>query len=252
MNKIAVVIANYNYGHYLLDAIASCLGQTRKPDLVIIVDDNSIDDSKKKILTFLDNPTHTKENNIDIYSKTIDGVSFIFIPLRKTSGPSFARNVAIDLTKGQIDLYQILDADDIMRKDKLEKLEQKMMESPEIGVVYADYDILNIETGNLIREFKEPFSRRKLMQECIVHSGSMIKKDALLFAADQFGYYNVNMRTCEDYMLWIKISRRYVISHIPSSLTLVRVHNNNATATVKNEIWQQNWARVRQEIEKNG
>jgi glycosyltransferase involved in cell wall biosynthesis len=250
MNKIAVLICNYNYGRYIGQAIQSCLTQTRKPDYVVIVDDCSTDDSSSKILEYFKNIQKLYENGLEIVQSNIDNIPFILVQLKKISGPSFARNVGIDLIQSQVDLFQILDADDYMFDNKLEVLERKMMESPEIGVAYADYNIYN--GIQIIREWKEPFSRRRLLQDCIVHSGSMIRKKALLDIKDQFGYYDINMRTCEDYMLWIKISRKYTIAHVPQSLTFVRVHNNNATFSVKNEIWQQNWARVRENIQQYG
>lgn len=253
-NKIAVIIANYNYGHFISDAIESCISQTRKPDVVVIVDDNSNDGSKELIHEKLSKVEYSVEiiNNLSVYSYDYEGVKFVFIPLEKTGGPSLTRNIAIDLTVNQIDFYQILDSDDIMYSDKLKSLEQKMMESPEIGVVYADYDILNVNTNNLIREFKKPYTKRDLLQECIVHSGAMIRKNALLATRDQFGYYDVNLRCAEDYDLWLRISERFTIAHVPQPLTLVRVHPNNATFSVKNEVWQACWNRVKQKLMQRG
>lgn len=252
MNKINVLICNYNYGRFIKDAIDSCFTQTRKPDLITVIDDNSIDGSQELILKMLGNPIPQINNGLSIYQSIINEISFIFVPLNQTRGPSFARNIGIDLTKDYIDLYQILDADDIMYNDKLEVLEKKMMEGPEIGVVYADYDILNCETNNLIKEWKYPFSRQHLLSECIVHSGSLIKKEALISVRDQHGYYHIGMRTGEDYFLWIKISRKYIISHVPQSLTKVRIHSNNSTNTVPKEIWNNNWQIIYQNIKEYG
>jgi glycosyltransferase involved in cell wall biosynthesis len=250
MNKIAVLICNYNYGRFIEDAINSAVNQTRKSDLIIIVDDNSNDNSNEiieKRLNIQQYPTLT--NYGAIYQSNIGNLPVVFIRLNKTNGPSFARNVGIDITHSQIDLYQILDADDVMHQEKLRILEAKMMESQEIGVVYADYDILNIHTGNMIREYKEPYVKRRLLEECIVHSGSMIRKNALISSRDEFGYYDVNMRTCEDWDLWLRISEKFTIAHIPESLTIVRVHKDNSTYSVENEIWQQNWARIRTKLQ---
>ena len=48
-----------------------------------------------------------------------------------------------------------------------------------IGVVYGDYDTFHVNSNRTIREFKEPYSRTKLVKECIVHSGALILKEAL-------------------------------------------------------------------------
>ena len=113
-----------------------------------------------------------------------------------------------------------------------------------IGVVYADYDTYHTETKKKIREFKEPFSRRRLVQECIVHSGSLINARALSSVEEETGYYDREMRTCEDYDLWMRISEKYMISHVPKSLTLVRVTGDNSSFIVNQDVWQKNWKRV--------
>lgn len=249
MNKIGVLICNHNYGNYIIDALESCVNQTRKPDKVIIVDDGSTDSSKEIILDYLGETFKGKVvNGLKIYESFLNPL-FIFISLDKAGGPSLARNIGIDLTIQNIDLYQILDADDKMYPKKLEVLENKINESQEIGVVYADYNIFNVNNDTLGREWKEPYSKQRLLEECIIHSGSMIRKEALEKVKDQYGYYDVNMRTCEDYDLWLRISNHFTISHLPESLTYVRVHNNNATYSVKNEIWQQNWNRIKLKLE---
>jgi glycosyltransferase involved in cell wall biosynthesis len=250
MNKIAVLICNYNYGRFIEDAVNSAVNQNRKPNLIIIVDDNSTDNSREVIHKLIGkNIVPIFENGLQIFQSIIQGISVVYIPLTQTRGPSFARNIGIDLSHSQIDLYQILDADDVMHPEKLRILEAKMNESPEIGVVYADYNILNIHNGNIIREYKEPYSKRRLFEECIVHSGSMIRKTALMATKDAYGYYDVNMRTCEDWDLWLRISERFVLAHIPESLTMVRVHKDNSTYSVKNEVWQQNWNRIREKLQ---
>ena len=117
------------------------------------------------------------------------------------------------------------------------------MEDPNVGVVYADYEIVN-EDGTSSIEYKEPFDLKRLHEECIVHSGAMVSKTALLAVKDEFGYYDVNMRTCEDYDLWLRIAQRFMIKHIPKVLTRVLNHKGNSTNTVPKEIWQQNWKRI--------
>jgi hypothetical protein len=116
--------------------------------------------------------------------------------------------------------------------------------SPQIGVVYADTDILNTETEIKTREFREPFDRNRLLQECIVHSGSLISREALEGVKDENGYYDRNMRTCEDYDLWMRISEKFIVFHIAEPLTLVRIQPQNSSITVDKSVWENNWQRV--------
>ena len=51
--NVAVIITNYNYGDYVLDAISSALEQDYKGQLrVYVVDDGSSDGSYDKLLNY--------------------------------------------------------------------------------------------------------------------------------------------------------------------------------------------------------
>lgn len=244
-----ILICNHNYGHYVQDAIDSAFAQEYpiKP-VICVVDDKSTDDSEEKIIRELFSGDFKRpeeiiqENGIRILKR--DERIAIFLPA--CQGPSMARNIGIEVTKHFTDFYMILDADDVMKPSKTAQFAQALFIADIVGVVYADYDILNVETGNIIREYKEPYSRERLLKECIVHSGAGIKKQALLDVADQFGYYDINMRTAEDYELWIRISKKYMIQHIAEPLTLVRVHSQNSTNTVSKDTWVRNWKYISQ------
>jgi len=56
------------------------------------------------------------------------------------------------------------------------------------------------------------------------------------------------MRTCEDYDLWMRISEKYVIAHVPESLTRVRITGDNSSFIVNKGVWEQNWAKVRDKL----
>ena len=57
------------------------------------------------------------------------------------------------------------------------------------------------------------------------------------------------MRTCEDYDLWMRISEKYLISHVPVALTKVRVTGENSSNIVAQETWQKNWMRVMEKMQ---
>jgi len=241
---VNVVIANHNYGKWLERSIKSAIAQDYPNKIVTIVDDCSNDNS----IAVIERITKSKfENNV--IKSVVDGVTVIAIRLDDVSGPSHARNVAIEASKAEVDIYAILDADDEFLAGKLTRCVNEMMQQSMIGVVYADYIIEDVDTGIRHIEYKEPFSRQRLLNECIVHSGALILKQALLDVLDEFGYYDYEMRTCEDYDLWIRIAEKYMICHVAEPLTVARVHKNNSTNTVDNSIWQQNWQRIGQKIQ---
>lgn len=247
--QVTVLLCNYNYGKYILDAIESVLEQTYEKIGLVIIDDASTDNSWELIKNkyFSEDQRYEYRQNEDFESlitKHEKGVVIYAMRLKQNGGPSRARNFGILESLEGTDYYAILDADDIMYPDKIKMMVESVENINDVGVVYADYDIWNVSNDTVITEYKEPFDKQRLMQECIVHSGALIKKEALVETRDAFGFYDEEMRTCEDYDLWVRISERYVIFHIPEVLTLVRDQPNNSTLTVSNDIWQKNWQRI--------
>jgi len=201
MYKVATLIANHNYAKYLDAAIQSALNQTY-PNFVIVVDDCSTDGSRTIAMSILKPSKMHKQQDIEYHV----GEKGMLICLPKNMGPSIARNIGILSTIKEFDYYQILDADDIMYPNKIEKLLSVM--DDKVGVAYADYDQVNIKTGTVIREYKEDFSLKRLREECIVHSGSLVNKNALLAVLEGSNIYDPNRSCAEDYLLWTKLCKK--------------------------------------------
>ena len=241
--SVTILIANYNDEKYIDRCIESAVNQDYPGRLnICIVDDGSTDSSWKIISSYFNQEDGKllEKSNCGRFGNT----NLIAIK-GENGGPSFARNIGITQTIEDTDIYAILDSDDEMYEDKVSTCVSLFQKGDGmIGVVYADYDTINVETGKIIREFKEPYSRKRLVRECIVHSGSLILKEALQNVLEETGYYDETMRTCEDYDLWMRISEKYIIAHVPKSLTKVRVTGDNSSFIVNQEIWQKNWSRV--------
>lgn len=244
--NIATILCNRNYGKYLKGSIASSINQTH-PNIRAIFDDSSTDNSREILIEhFNDVSPYKVDGNYHYYKYNGD---VCILNTGQPVGPSAARNALIREVWDQVDAVQILDADDEMYENKIEELSDRLSAgSGGIGGVYADYDILNVESGTLTREYKYPYSQQELFKHCIVHSGSLISKQALYAVVRDGQFYNESMRTCEDYELYVRISRKFLFSHVAKPLTLVRVHKANSTFSVDKTIWNQNWQRVREEI----
>ena len=254
--RVTVLIANYNDQDYIIKAYNSAIKQDYDgPLCVCVIDDGSTDGSWDKIESIFGQTVSRKAyENIEVLTDTINHRGKVkkrgLVAVKKPNGgPSDARNEGIKYTLESTDIYAVLDSDDEMKPNKISKCVNIMMEDMDrIGVVYGDYDTYTINTGKMIREFKEPFSRRRLLEECIVHSGSIINKQALIDVKENTGYYDKTMRVCEDYDLWTRISEKYMIVHIPESLTLVRVTGDNSSFVVNRDVWEENWAKIRHKL----
>ncbi len=101
MPVISIVIPTYNDGKYIKDCLNSVLNQTFRDIEVIIVNDNSRDDT-------VDHIKEIKDDRI------------ILLNLEENKGVSNARNIGIEKAAGDYILFA--DADDIMTNDACERL----------------------------------------------------------------------------------------------------------------------------------
>jgi glycosyltransferase involved in cell wall biosynthesis len=110
---VSVLVSNYNYGSFLMEAIGSVLQQTYENYEVIVCDDGSTDRSRKVLQSLQSvNPRITA-----IY--------------QANEGQSSALNSAFRRSRGEI--ICLMDADDLFRPDKLQSLVNAFLSVPEAG-----------------------------------------------------------------------------------------------------------------------
>lgn len=223
--RITVIIANHNYGEWIEQAIESAKFQVVDNAIirVAVFDDASTDKS----------PDILKDAKVSVIFNRNHPV-----------GPSRARNELINRTLNDTDLYAVLDADDYWLPGKLQKSVDIFKNNTNVGVVYTDNYLLNVKTGLQTREFRESFSLERLLKQCYIHSGSVISKEVF----EKEGLYREDMRTAEDWDLWIRAARSFKIFHIPEPLVVARIHKDNSTYSVSGQIWQNNWAKISETI----
>ncbi len=248
---ITVLIANSNYGQYIEKSIQSAINQTLKPTTICVVDDGSSDNSWDIISSFCtqnqtqQERTDTPNGEVLLLHGVVNDIDILGIKLPISVGPSEARNVGIQVTRQNTQYYAILDADDAMLPNKLERC-MTGFKNPSVGLVYANYFNVNKDTDISLMEVKRAYDIHRLSMECIVHSGFVVKAELLDIVKDKNGYYDASMRVCEDYDLELRIAQHCSFYHIAEPLTEALVHSNNSTNSVKKEIWEANMARIRQ------
>ena len=104
---VSVLIANFNGGTYVLDALTSAARQSLRDIEIIFIDDASTDASLAIARDF---------------ARTDDRVRVI--ALEVNSGPSVARNAGLAAARGR--WAAILDSDDFMHPDRLERMLDEM------------------------------------------------------------------------------------------------------------------------------
>ena len=118
--KISVALATYNGEDFLAEQLQSFGTQTRRPDEIIISDDNSTDGTLQLIEKF--------QLETDILIKVV----------KNKSGQGVAKNFsnALDNTSG--DLILLSDQDDIWIANKVEIYETYFMNNPHVQLILSD------------------------------------------------------------------------------------------------------------------
>jgi teichuronic acid biosynthesis glycosyltransferase TuaG len=122
---VSVVIPNYNYAHYLQQAIDSVLNQDYEPIEVIVVDDGSTDKSREILRSY-----GTRIKVIEIHN----------------SGAPTARNFGLMSTRGKYIAY--LDSDDYWMANKISSQIQRLIET-RTELVYCAMSVVEVESGRI-------------------------------------------------------------------------------------------------------
>ena len=189
--EITVVIPVYNREQTIKRAIDSVLSQSILPEEVIVVDDCSTDGTKEVLEGY--------------------GEKITCISLPENSGPSTARNKGIKQAKTE--WISFLDSDDCWEQDKLNKQVEYLKRYPFYQIMQSDEKwIRNGKRVNPCRHHKKPegWIWGLSLERCLVSPSAVLMKKSLL---EQYGMFDEAMPACEDYDLWLKISR-----HLPVGL----------------------------------
>ena len=191
---ISVVIPVYNREHMIRRAIDSVLSQSYMPEEIIVVDDCSTDGTP------------------DILESYRGRVKII--RLQENSGPSKARNEGI--RDAGTEWIAFLDSDDFWEKNKLKNQVEYLTRYPFYQIIQSEEKwIRNGKRVNPCRHHKKPLGWiwEPSLERCLVSpSGVLIKKSLL----ERYGGFDEGLAVCEDYDLWLKISRRYPAGLEPS------------------------------------
>jgi glycosyltransferase involved in cell wall biosynthesis len=136
-HRISVIIASYNYGSYLVEAIESVLRQTIPPDEILISDDASTDNTWEIALE---------------YKKRYPGL----IRLNRNEinlGIVGHFNKAVSLTRG--DYVCILGADNRFRSDYLEHTTALMDKDDSVAVAYTDVALFGPRAALVAQELRQ-------------------------------------------------------------------------------------------------
>jgi len=186
--KFSVIIPAYNAERYIRTAIESCLIQTYPPHEIIVVDDGSTDRTAEVAESF-SSPVRV-------------------IRLAQNVGVPGARNEGIQASTG--DWIALLDADDWFLPDKLKWQQRCVLENQHAVLIYARVREIAIDGTEADSRLVWPDEMWPMLRwVCGIDGVSTV-----LFrreAYDSVGGFDVSLKVCEDWDLWLRLALRYSV-----------------------------------------
>ena len=218
LNQISVdiILPNYNSSIYIEETLNSIVGQSFKNWKLLIVDDNSNDETKNIIKRYALN------KKIKI------------IWLKKNKGVGFCRNLAMRNTKSEYIAF--IDSDDIWEKEKLAKQLDFMIKN-KYHFTYTNYLPFRSEKGqNNLREIipAKYFTFEKFMKDTSIATSTMIIKKSSI---ENIKFSNTKI--CEDYFFKCQILKKVNFAYcLSENLMKYRIRKNSLQSNkIRNFYW---------------
>jgi GT2 family glycosyltransferase len=174
VSDVTAVVACFNYGRFLGEAVDSLLGQDGGAPRVVVVDDGSTDPLTLKALERL-------PDAVDVVRQ-------------ENAGAARARNTGIART--DTPLVLILDADDRLAPGALAALRGALEANPAASFAYGHQRFFG-EMGGVMRF--PPYDPYRLLYRHLIGPTALIRRELL----DATGGYDPGFALYEDWELWV-------------------------------------------------
>lgn len=202
--RVSVVLPTYNQAVYLPQALDGVLGQTWRDFELIVVNDGSTDDTPRIL---------------DEYQRRYD---FTVVHQRNQKLPR-ALNNGFCLARGQYLTWT--SSDNVMLPHMLEVLVDALDSHQQVGLVYADWEVVDehgVTTGVV---HTLDFDRHLLMRTNYINACFLYRRAC----QDVVGLYDPDYIHAEDWEYWWRISRHFDMMRVPQVLYQYRVHDGSLT-----------------------
>jgi glycosyltransferase involved in cell wall biosynthesis len=205
--KLSVIIPCFNYGRYLGECIESVLNQSEKAHEIIVVDDESTDNTK------------------DVCAKY--PVKYVW---QKNKGLSGARNTGISHATG--DHIMCLDADDMLRPDAI-KEHMKIADEHSIaqcGLLYF---------GTQVAQFRpNGATLQSLLRSNSIYCNSVFPRKA--WEKVKYDESDTMRLGLEDWLFWLELfANGYTLKTSNYISLLYRRHGNAMTQNTTHPRWNE-------------
>ena len=194
--EISVIIPFYKNFILLRRALNSVFYQSFKNYEIIVIYDNQ------------------NKNDLLNLKRLIKGKKNIQIILNKKNiGAGLSRNKGIKLAKGKYICF--LDSDDTWKKQKL-KFQLNFMKKNNFAASHTSYDIIDLKNNFIKKRVARDICYNDLLNSCDIGLSTVMLKKKILKYGNKFP----NLKTKEDFVLWLKISKKgYIFYGVKKTFT---------------------------------
>jgi len=207
-DMVSVIIPAYNSEKWIVQAIKSVLEQTYNLTEIIIIDDGSIDNTKKVLKKYID------DNLIKYF-------------YQKNSGASIARNKGIEKSIGRYIAF--LDADDYWAKDKLKKQIFEM--SKDKSAICIGNTLVVNESNKSLFKIENSFSKSKEIMMKNIYLSKVISITPSIIVDKNIISEKLTFNTAlthrEDSLYVLTIINKYKFCYLNEILFYRREHDNS-------------------------
>lgn len=217
---VSVVVPCFNQARFLGDAVTSLKAQTISSWECLIVDDGSTDDTSRVAAALAEDDTR------------------VTVLRQRNRGLSGARNAGIARSRGRY--IQLLDADDVIVRDKFEIQLAVMSEAPDLVLSYTDFRYCP-EHDITLTASRDNFAPPRLILERPLwdiatrwETELSIPTHCFLFDARIFTQHGVrfdeSLPSHEDWDCWMQVfALEPRVIYVPQKLAIYRLHEQSMT-----------------------
>ena len=213
MSLVSIIMPYFKKESYIEQSIKSILNQSYQNFEIILINDDT-----------------ENKNFINKFSKLDHRIRLVHN--EHNLGAGLSRNRGVELSNGEYIAF--CDCDDLWKNNKLE-LQLEFMKRSNFIFSFTSYDIID-ENNNFIKCRTAPsyVDFQKLRKSCDIGlSTVMVKKDIF----NNYEYQFADLRTKEDYALWLKLARdKIIMKSIKQNLTSWRKSKNSLSSSVIQKI----------------
>lgn len=182
---VSIIMPSYNCGNLIEETIRSVQAQTYQNWELIVYDDNSTDDTVKRVSAMLD-----KDDRIQLFCNVYN------------SGAAVSRNNALRHAKGR--WIAFLDSDDLWEPTKLEK-QIAFMEGNGYAFSYTSYQEIDIDSNPTGVFVTGPKHVTKQGMFAFCWPGCL----TVMYDASKIGLIQIeDIKKNNDYAMWLKVCRK--------------------------------------------